>query len=82
MQNISEGMASLGKVCVNLFYSRVGRVTISLYELNKSTLVYSQAKGAGSSRKARKYNNKSNEKQVKETVSNTEVRISFLPAAI
>ena len=51
----------------------MGRDKPSLEELNKSTLVYSQAKGAGSSRKARKYNNKSNEKQVKETVSNTEV---------
>ena len=75
-------MASLWKGCVNLFYSQMGRDKPSLEELNKSTLVYSQAKGAGSSRKARKYNNKSNEKQVKETVSNTEVRISFLPAAI
>ena len=43
LQNISKGTASLGKVCVNLLYSQVGRVTLSLYELNKSTLVYSQA---------------------------------------
>ena len=61
-------MASLGKVCVNLLYSQVGRVTLSLYELNKSTLVYSQAEEQGPLSQVIKYdyNNKSNEKQVKQ----------------
>ena len=30
LQNISKGMASLGKVCVNLLYSQVGRATLSM----------------------------------------------------
>ena len=45
LQNISKGMASLWKGCVNLFYSQVGRDKLSLQELNKGTLVYSQAEG-------------------------------------
>ena len=40
-------MPSLRKGCINLFYSQVGRDKISLRELNKSTLVYSQAEGQG-----------------------------------
>ena len=47
LQNISKGMASLWKGCVNLFYSQVGRDKLSLQELNKGTLVYSQAEGQG-----------------------------------
>ena len=47
LQNISKGMASLWKGCVNLFYSQVGRDKLSLREPNKSTLVYSQAEGQG-----------------------------------
>ena len=46
-QSISDGMASLRKVCVNLVYSQMGRDKLSLQELNKGTLVYSQAKGQG-----------------------------------
>ena len=42
LQNIS-----LQKGCVNLFYLQVGRDKLSLQELNKGTLVYSQAKGQG-----------------------------------
>ena len=44
-QSISDGMASLRKVCVNLVYSQMGRDKLSLQELNKGTLVYSQAEG-------------------------------------
>ena len=63
-------MASLQKQCVNLFYSQVGRDKLSLFELNKGTLVYNQAERHGPLRQAIKYdyNNKSNKKQVKETV--------------
>ena len=70
LQNISKGMARLWKGCVNLFYSQVGRDKLSLYELNKGTLVYSQAEGQGPLRQVIKYdcNNRSNEKQVKEIV--------------
>ena len=38
-------MSSLQKRCVNLVYSQVGREKLSLHELNKGTLVYSQAEG-------------------------------------
>ena len=44
-QSISDGMASLRKVSVNLVYSQMGRDKLSLQELNKGTLVYSQAEG-------------------------------------
>ena len=47
LQNISKGMASLWKGCVNLFYSQVGRDKLSLQELNKGTVVYIQAEGLG-----------------------------------
>ena len=47
LQNISKGMSSLQKGCVNLFCSQVGRSTLSLCELNKGTLVYRQAEGQG-----------------------------------
>ena len=36
-------LTSLWKDYVNLFYSQVGRVRLSLFELSKGTLVYSQA---------------------------------------
>ena len=45
LQNISKGMTSLWNECVNLFYSQVGRDKLSLYQLNKGTLVYSRAEG-------------------------------------
>ena len=63
-------MASLWKGSVNLFYSQVGGQII--YKLNKGTLVYSQAERQGPLRQAIMYdcNNKSNKKQVRETVSN------------
>ena len=44
-QNISKGMASLGKGCVNLSYSQVGRDKLPLQELNKGTFVHSEAGG-------------------------------------
>ena len=47
MQNISKGMSSLQKGWVNLFYSQVSREKLSLQELNKGILVYSQAEGQG-----------------------------------
>ena len=43
LQNISKRMANLWQGCVNLFYSQVGRDKLSLLELNKGTLVYSQS---------------------------------------
>ena len=42
LQNIS-----LQKGCINLFYLQVGMDKLSLQELNKGTLVYSQAEGQG-----------------------------------
>ena len=51
LQNISKGMTSLQKVCVNLFYSQVGRDKLSLQELNKGTL--QSSKGAGLSSHSR-----------------------------
>ena len=38
-------MPRLQKGCVNLFYSQVKRDKLSLFEQNKETLVFSQAKG-------------------------------------
>ena len=63
-------MASLWKGCVTLFYSQLSRDKLSLYELNKGTLVCSETEGQGPLREAIKcdYNNKSNEKKVKETI--------------
>ena len=49
LQNVSKGMASLGKGCVNLIYPQVGRDKLFLQERNKGTLVQS-SRGAGSSR--------------------------------
>ena len=43
----SPGRDSLWKGWFNLFYSQVGRVRSSLYELYKGTSVYSQAEGQG-----------------------------------
>ena len=48
LQNISKGMSSLQKGCVNLFYSQVSTDKLSLQELNKGLLVYSHAEGQGS----------------------------------
>ena len=45
LRNISRGMSSLQKGCVNLFYSQVGRDKQSLLELNKDTLIYIKAEG-------------------------------------
>ena len=65
-------MASLclWKGCVTPFYSQLSRDKLSLYELNKGTLVYSETEGQGPLREAIKYdyNNNSNEKKVTETV--------------
>ena len=47
LQNISKGISSLQKRCVNIFDSQVGRDKPSLHELNKDILVYSQAEGQG-----------------------------------
>ena len=51
----------------------------SVYEIFKVTLVYSQAEGQGPLRQAimYDYNNKSNGKQVKETVSNMKSELAF-----
>ena len=74
LQNISKGMSSLWKRCVNLCYSQVGRNKLSLHELNKGTLVYSQAEGLGSSRRQAieyAYNNKSKSKKQSPSWSQT-----------
>ena len=42
---LQKGMKSLQKGCANLFYFQVGRDKVSLPELNKDNLVYSQAGG-------------------------------------
>ena len=77
LQNISKGLVSLWKGCVNL-YSQVGRNKLSLQELNKGTFLSSR--GAGSSREAIKYDY--NNKAMKSQRNNFEhgVRIGFLPA--
>jgi len=74
LQNISKGMTSLWNECVNLFYSQVSRVRLSLYELNNGSLVYTQAEGQGPFKHAilNDYNNKNNEKQIKGTISNSQ----------
>ena len=51
LQNISKGMANLWMGCAHLLYSQ-GRDRLALYELNKGTLVYSQALGQGPLRQA------------------------------
>ena len=64
--------------CVNLFYSQVGRDKLSLYELKKDTLIYSQTEEQGPQRQALKYNynNKIKEKQGKERFSNMEMELA------
>ena len=66
LQNISKGMANLQKECVNLFYSHVGRDKLSLHQLDKGTLAYSQAEGQrlpGKSLSEYHYKNKSKSKE-------------------
>ena len=55
LQNVSNGMTSLWKECVNQFYSEAGRVRLSFYDLNKGSLVYSQAEGQDPLSQAIKY---------------------------
>ena len=43
--SILKNITRLWKECVNLFYSQVGGIRLSLFELSKGTLVYSQAEG-------------------------------------
>ena len=72
--------ASLGKGCVHLFYSQVGRDKLSLPQLNKGILVYSQAEGQGPPGKPL-----SMIIIIKASQRNSfqqGVRIDFLPAAI
>ena len=76
LQNNSQGMASLQKGCVSLFYSQVSRSKLCLHELNKGTLVYSQTESSWQAIEY-DYNNKSNKKQVKETVSNMQSELAF-----
>ena len=78
LQNILKGMSSLQKGCVTLFYSQVGKDKLSLQELNKGTLVYSQAEGQGPPGKAviMIIITKATKKQVRETVSNMESELA------
>ena len=71
-------MPSLWKGCINLFYSQVGRDKLSLYQLKKDTLVYSQTEEQSPLRQALKYNynNKIKEKQGKERFSNMEMELA------
>ena len=46
LQNISKGVASLQKGCVSSIHRWAG-TNLSVQELNKGTLVYSQAEGQG-----------------------------------
>ena len=64
---------------LNPFYSQVGSVRLSLYELNKGSLVYSQAEGQGPLRQATMYdyNNKNNEKASQRNSFQHGVRIGF-----
>ena len=48
-------MGNLWKEYVNLFYSEVGRVSLPLCDLNKGTLLYSQAEGQDPLRQAIEY---------------------------
>ena len=76
-QNISKGMSSLWKRCVNLFYSQVVRDKLSSGAERRHFSLQS-SREAGTSRQAIEYdyNNKSSEKQVKETVSNMESELA------
>ena len=76
-QNISRGMSSLWKGCVNLFYSQVVRDKLSPWAVQRHFSLQS-SREAGASRQAIEYdyNNKSSEKQVKETVSNMESELA------
>ena len=58
-------MASLWKECVNLLYSQVVRVRLSLYELSQDTLVYNQAEGQDALRQAIMYYYKHKRKKKK-----------------
>ena len=76
LQNISKGMSSLQMGCVSLFYSQVGRDKLSVHKMKKGTLVYSQTESSWQAIEY-DYNNKSNKKQVKETVSNKRSELAF-----
>ena len=83
LKHLQEWPASGRGVLITSFgcsYSQVGRVRLSLYKLNTGTLIYSQAEGQDPLRQAimYDYNNKSHEKQVKETVSNMKSEMSSL----
>ena len=81
LQNISKGITSLWKGCVNLFYSQLGRDKFSSPGAEQRHFGLQSSRGAGPSKQAneKNYNNKSNEKQVKESFQHG-VRIGFLPA--
>ena len=65
LAKLLQGMASLWRECINLFYSQVGRVRLSM---NLTKAFEFQAEGQGPLKQALvyDYNNKSNEKQVKQ----------------
>ena len=91
LPDISKGMASCWKGCVNLFCSQVDRDKLSLHELNQGTLVYSQIEGQGPPGELWSINNnkqwsidysnksKKKKKQVNKSFQHG-VRIGFLPA--
>ena len=78
LPDISKGMASCWKGCVNLFCSQVDRDKLSLHELNQGTLVYSQAEEQGhpGTPLSMIIIIKAMKKQVKETLSNMESELA------
>ena len=79
LQNISKGMSNLQKGCVTLFYSQGGKDKLSLQEMNKGTLVYSQAEGQGPPRQALEYDYNHTKASQRNSFQHG-VRIDFLPA--
>ena len=75
-------MARLWKGCVTLFYSQVGRDKLSFYELNKGTLVYSQAEGQGPPRQISMIVITEATKSKSKKQFQHGVRIGFFPATV
>ena len=55
LRNISKGMKSILKGCVNLLYLQVGRDKLSLPELNKGKFSLRSGRGIGTSKQAIEY---------------------------
>ena len=75
LQNISKGITSLWKGCVNLFYSQLGRDKFSSPGAEQRHFGLQSSRGAGSSRQAIEYDYNSKSKS-KKTVSNMESELA------